>query len=293
MPSCPNRFKYMVQHLRATIGIEDKIPEEKKPGDKKLPLITSRSFDTRAMQWMIIACTLMAAWAILVDYADATERDAANSLDEIAVTSNSEAATDNLSYNSSTIRLESQNNNTRAPVSFSVGNGYYSSHPVTYNSAIGSQTQLVNKGESASMHHAVQSAQGISGSAEYTVTGRSSRQGDSEYASTTSAQMRIDETVTDGRVHIGVLQGDEAPGGVAGRDGRGPMTSAWKNPAIEIEEDYIGTYHISKNITISKSDRRLMSTDSWLNCCGNYLDFYPAKPVSISADDVFNCNSPR
>ena len=68
-----------------------------------MPFITSGSFDTRAMQWMIIACTLMAAWAILVDYADATEREAANSLDEIAVTGNSEAATDNLSYNSSII----------------------------------------------------------------------------------------------------------------------------------------------------------------------------------------------
>lgn len=245
------------------------------------------------MQWMITACTLLAAWAILVDYADATERAAANSLDEIAVAGNRETATDNLSYNSSIIRLESQNSNTRAPVSISVGNGYYSSRPITYNSGIGSQTQLATKGGAASLTHAVQSAQGISGSAEYTVAERSYRQGDSEYSSTTSTQMRIDETVTDGRVHIGVLQGGEAPGGEAGRDGRGPMTSAWKNPAIEIEEEYIGTYHISKNITISKSDRRLMSMDSWLSCCGNYLDFYPAKPVSISADDVFNCNAPR
>jgi hypothetical protein len=245
------------------------------------------------MQWMITACILVSAWAFLVDYADATEREAANSLDEIAVTGHRAAATENISYNSSTIRLESQNSNTYSPVSISAGNGYYSSHPVTYASAIGSQTQLVNKGNAASLRHEVQSAQGISGSAEYTVAGKSYRRGDSEYTSTSSAQMRIDETVTDGRVHIGVLQGGEATGGEAGRDGRGPITSAWKNPSIEIDEEYIGTFHISKNITISKSDRRLMSTDSWLSCCGNYLDFYPAKPVSISADDVFNCNAPR
>lgn len=263
------------------------------PGDKILPCIPSGSFGTRAIQWMITACTLMAAWAILVDYADATKRDATNSLDEIAVTGNREAAIENSTFNSSIIRLESQNSNTRAPVSFSVGNGYYSSHPITYASSLGSQTQLVNKGSAASLTHEVQSAQGISGSAEYTVSERSYRQGNSEYSSSTSAQMRIDETVTDGRVHIGVLQGGEAPGGEAGRDGWGPMTSAWKNPAIEIDEEYIGTFHISKNITISKSDSRLMSTDSWLSCCSNYLDFYPAKPVSISADDVFNCNAPR
>lgn len=269
------------------------MPGEEMIGDKISPRIPSGTFGKRAMQWMIIACTLLAAWAVLADYANATEGDAATDLDEIEVAGHREAATDNQSYNSSTIRLESQNSNTYSPVSVSAGNGYYSSHPVTYASAIGSQTQLVNKGNAASLTHTVQSAQGISGSAEYTVAGKSYRRGDSEYTSTSSAQMRIDETVTDGRVHIGILQGGEAPGGVSGRDGRGPMTSAWKNPAIEIDEEYIGTFHISKNITISKSDRRLMSTDSWLSCCGNYLDFYPAKPVSISADDVFNCNAPR
>ncbi len=187
-----------------------------------MPLIPSGSFGTRAMHWMIIACTLVAAWAILADLQRCKQRGAISSLDEIAVTGRFEAAIDNSSYNSSIIRLESQYNNTRAPVSFSVGNGYYSSHPVNYDSAISSQTQLMNNGEAASMHHAVESAQGISGSAEYTVAEKSYRQGDSEYASTTSTQMRIDETVTDGRVHIGVLQGERGPGRRAWKGRKGP-----------------------------------------------------------------------
>jgi hypothetical protein len=113
--------------------------------------------------------------------------------------------------------------------------------------------------------------------------------GDSEYSSTTSTQMRIDENVIEGTVHIGALQGSDGSGWETGRGGWGPTTSAWKNPAIEIDEDYIGTYHISKNMTFSKSDRKLVSTDSWLDCCyGNYFDIFPPKPVSISADDVFS-----
>ena len=103
--------------------------------------------------------------------------------------------------------------------------------------------------------------------------------------------MVIDETVTEGRVHIGVLQGSDDSGWGTGSDGTGSLTSAWKNPAIEIDEEYIGTYHISKNITFSKSDRRLVRTDSWLNCCSdNYFDILLPEPVSISADDVFSYN---
>ena len=139
------------------------------------------------------------------------------------------------------------------------------------------------------MQHAVESAKGISGSSVYTVRESARIRDGTEYSSATSSQMVIDETVTEGRVHIGVLQGSDDSGWGTGRDKTGSFTSAWKNPAIEIDEEYIGTYHISKNITFSKSDRRLVRTDSWLNCCyGNYFDILLPEPVSISADDVFS-----
>jgi hypothetical protein len=240
------------------------------------------------MLLLVIACTLIAALASLAEGDDANPRGAANGLDTIWGTGHEEAL-DGDSYNSSIISLESQNNDTSTPVSISVGNGYYSSHPVAYNSAISSQTQLVNRGAATSMQHAVQSAKGISGSSVYTVRESSRIRDGFEYSSATSSQMVIDETVTEGRVHIGVLQGSDDSGWDTGSDRTGPFTSAWKNPSIEIDEEYIGTYHISKNITFSKSERRLVRTDSWLNCCsGTYFDIYLPKPVSISADDVFS-----
>ena len=241
------------------------------------------------MLLVILACTLIAALANLAEGDSVNPEGAANGLDAVWGTGPEVAPIGDSSYNRSIIHLESQNNDTGEPVSISVGTGYYSSHPVVYNSAISSQTQLENIGAATSMHHTVESAKGISGSSEYMVRESENIRGDSEYSSATSTQMRIDENVVEGKVHIGALQGGDASGWGAGRDERGPTTSAWKNPAIEIDEEYIGTYHISKNITFSKSDRKLVSTDSWLNCCsGNYFDIFPPNPVSISADDVFS-----
>jgi len=254
-----------------------------------LPYIHNRTFGPKAMLLVIIASIFISAWASPAGAEYANSGAAAIGLDDIWGIGRDMAPIGDSSYNRSIISLESQNNDTGAPVSINVGTGYYSSHPVAYNSAISSQTQVVNKAQGASMQHAVESAKGISGSSQYMVRESENIRGDSEYSSTTSTQMRIDENVTEGKVHIGALQGSDASGWEAGRDGRGPTISAWKNPAIEIDEEYIGTYHISKNITFSKSDRKLVSTDSWLNCCsGNYFDIFPAKPVSISADDVFS-----
>ena len=254
-----------------------------------LPYIHNRTFGLKAMLFVILASALIAALANLAEGDDVNLDGAANGLAAIWGIGHEVSSIGDSSYNSSIISLESQNNDTCAPVNINVGTGYYSSHPVAYNSAISSQTQLENTGAATSMQHSVQSAKGISGSSEYMVRESENIRGDSEYSSTTSTQMRIDENVTRGKVHIGALQGSDASGWETGRGGWGPTTSAWKNPAIEIDEEYIGTYHISKNITFSKMDRKLVSIDSWLNCCsGNYFDIFPPKPVSVSADDVFS-----
>ena len=241
------------------------------------------------MLLVILASIFIAAWANLAGAEYVNPEGAANGLDAIWGIGHEGSPIGDSSYNSSNISLESQNNDTGAPVNIAVGTGYYSSHPVAYNSAISSQTQLENMGAATSMQHSVQSAKGVSGTSEYMVRESENIRGDSEYSRTTSTQMRIDENVIEGKVHIGALQGSDTSGWETGRDGWGPTTSAWKNPAIEIDEDYIGTYHISKNITLNEMNRKLVSTDSWLNCCsGNYFDIFPPKPVSISADDVFS-----
>ena len=193
---------------------------------------------------------------------------------------------ENPSYNNSSISFVGQNKIVSAPVDLSVGSGYYSSHPIAIGLGIGSKTQLANANSATSMSHEIGSAQEVSGNTEYAVSSSSS-QGDYLDTNTATTHMQIDETVTSGRVHIGVLSGSDDSAGENGETD--PMTRAWKNPAIEIEEEYIGTYHISKNFTINNSYSNERFPDGWQSCCGGSYVIYPPEPVFISADDVFNC----
>lgn len=165
----------------------------------------------------------------------------------------------------------------------------YSSNPIIYYSPIASRTQVFNKGlPSASLHHSIESAKEISSSAEYVVSKRSYLESDSTSISSSSIGMKIDETVTEGKVHIGAFQADASQNGAGQRNGS-KVANAWKDPLLEMEEEYIGTFHISKNMTINSSDIIHQGVQSWMDYDIVYLSFNPSKPISISADDVFKC----
>jgi hypothetical protein len=194
-----------------------------------------------------------------------------------------DAVQTNSSYNSSAISFVSENRISSAPVALMPGSGYYSSHPFVIGGGIGSRTVLSNSdpNSASTMSHEVGSAQNLSGWREFSAISRSmqSEYGDSSYATT---GMKIDETVTSGKVEIGVLSGGEG--------------HAWKNPAVEIEEEYVGTYHITKNFTINNSFSRIRAFDGWQNCCGAIGVGYgisPPKLSLLSADEVFNCKRSR
>ncbi len=163
----------------------------------------------------------------------------------------------NSSCNNSAISFISENKITSALVDLTLGRGYYSSHPFAIGSGIGSRTKLFNADSATSMSHEVGFAKDISGKREYTATSRN-MQSECESINYATTQMQIDETVTNGKVQIGVLSGSDG--------------HAWKNPAIEIDEEYVGTYNITKNYSINNS-----------------YDIHLHKPVLLSADDVFNC----
>jgi hypothetical protein len=107
--------------------------------------------------------------------------------------------------------------------------------------------------------------------------------------------MKIDETVTEGKIHIGALQGKSGSFFGQGNGGTDPMMNAWKDPDLEIDEDYVGNYHISKNMTINSSYDWKASPDSWLSCClpNDYDIFFRDARYRLpldGADKVFSYN---
>jgi hypothetical protein len=207
----------------------------------------------------------------------------------------------NSSCNNSSIRFEGQNRIAQAPTTISVGSGYYSSHPIGYSSEIGSRTRIEDGRSATSMQRDINYAHGINGEMDVAATDGSYGIDGLKSGGLAITHMKIDENVTDGRVHVGVLQGSddsgmnmETGGGDTINDGADSSMGVWKKPAMEIDEDYIGTYHIYKNMTISTSYGQYNRSNSWLDCCseGHYNINWPGQlsiDASIDADRVFNC----
>jgi len=109
--------------------------------------------------------------------------------------------------------------------------------------------------------------------------------------------MKIEEDVTDGKAHIGVLQGSSTFVGsqmnaLADDDISLAAATAWRKPAIEIDEDYWGTYHIEKNMTLEVPYKRTELAQDWLPCCfggWNDMNYRDQKGFGKSTKGVFDC----
>lgn len=197
------------------------------------------------------------------------------------------AGSDNNSSSFDSISLQGRENLVSAPRNLSPG-GYYSSHPISIGQGSGSRTQISNADSATFMSHEVGSAREMARNADYLVQSSGSRNAFGRTGSTTT-QMRIEEKVTEGKVNMGVLVGEDGKTG-AGQSRLDPRQSAWRNPAIEIEEEYIGTFNISKNLTYNSNYSLGLDRDCWLNCCGDDCFISLSPPKLIRADDVFNCH---
>ena len=170
----------------------------------------------------------------------------------------------------------------QAPKIIAIGKGYYADHPISYNSQTGQQTWIKSKAGGVSMNHEVSSARNLSQALEMSVQD-SSYQGEYGMTSNGGVRMNVAEDVQEGKVSIGALQGDVA------RNGQSPSATALRNPSLDIEEDYIGTFHIEKNMTLQVPIRLLKLNYSWLPCCsGGYFDVPEHNRRYIGTESVFD-----
>jgi hypothetical protein len=113
----------------------------------------------------------------------------------------------------------------------------------------------------------------------------------------TNNTMNIEEDLVDGRAHFGVLQLQGIPVDEVPEEGSevvqvlGLAMKAWKKPLLEIDEDYIGNFHIKKNMNLYTYSEEEEKEDSWLPCCyGGFSDLnYADAKAFKSARGVFDC----
>jgi len=197
-----------------------------------------------------------------------------------------------------------------APMSIAVGTGFYAANPIDYSSLLKEKTWIKNYAAASSIHHEIEYAHAIDKDLEFTAKEKINHTYDPEFTSVAVTQFKVNEDVTDGKVHFGVLQGSAFTSALpfgsisisdpvlwTGKFGTlsDVITTAWKNPSIEIDEDYWGTYHIEKNITLEVPYKKVTKSDDWLPCCfGGYLTmpkYYQmySKGFGSNVKGIFDC----
>jgi len=205
--------------------------------------------------------------------------------------------------NMNCIQFKEDNNMVYSPMRIAVGNGYYAANPIDYSSLLKELTWVKNYAASSDIEHQIEYAHAITKQLNAVAKENFTNIYDPTYLGNAVTQMKINEDVTDGNIHLGVLQGanTNVPNGAGtGKfdsnyadpfvGSAGPKgVNAWKNPSILIDEDYWGTYHLEKNISLEVPYQLVSTSGDWLPCCfGGYSDmnYFDQKTVSHG---IFDC----
>ncbi|MGD0951717.1 MAG: hypothetical protein ABR985_04875 [Methanotrichaceae archaeon] len=180
-----------------------------------------------------------------------------------------------------------------APTRIAVGTGYYAVNPLNYDSLIKEETTVKNRLAGSSMENQVEYAHKLDKDLSLMVKDWTNFTYDPTFTSNSVTQMKITEDVGEGKIHIGVLQANADGSGRIPTSLVSMKTTAWKNPAIDIDEDYWGTYHVEKNMTLSVPYSRIKPTYDWLPCTCNegWNDMTIHDQRYHSAKGFFDCTS--
>lgn len=204
-------------------------------------------------------------------------------------------------YNESCIQYKETTHAVYAPTRIAIGTGYYAVNPLNYDSLIKENTWLKNRFAGTSMQNEVEFAHKLDKDLSAVVKGLTNLTYDPRFNSNTFSQMKIKEDVGEGKTHIAVLQAandfvnraqftnlDTAPV-IAGRKPR----TAWFKPAVEIDEDYFGTFLVEKNMTLAVPNSKSKAEDGWLPCSCNegWDDMVIHDQRYHSAKGFFDCTT--
>lgn len=191
------------------------------------------------------------------------------------------------------IALDDDSDMTYSPQAMTVGSRYYAAHPITFNSLLNEHVSMKNRGEFNSISHDVRYAHALDQLLE-------------SEADIFNNSINVDENITDGQAYFGVLQlagiprdellEDEEedlsdPDDLQEKRALGRAMKAWHEPDLEMDEVYIGSFHIKKGINLYVYEDDYKRVDNWLPCCfGGFSDMTMWDQIEKkSARGVFDC----
>ena len=194
----------------------------------------------------------------------------------------------------SVVDLKEDSKMTYDPTVMAVGARYYAQHPITFKSLLNDDTWAKNRNGFNSLNHKIEGAHGLDMGLE-------------AQSDATNTTIKVDESLVNGKAHIGALllagiprdeEADEETEEDAEEDALKPghAMKAWHKPIFEVDADYIGTYHIRNNMTLTISEEEKEFENPWLPCCfGGYLDMptnYQKGTVGFGSNvaSIFDCS---
>ena len=186
-----------------------------------------------------------------------------------------------------------------APARIAIGTGYYATNPLNYDSLIKEKTWLKNRLAGSSMQNEVEYAHKLDKDLSVLVKDTTDLTYDPLFKSNAVSQMKIKEDVGEGKIHIGVLQANSDSTAKLSTSLASMAVTAWKKPAVEIDEDYFGTYHVEKNMTLVVPYSKNKPSYDWLPCScmttpggiGGWNDMFPTDQKAHSAKGFFDCTT--
>jgi len=165
------------------------------------------------------------------------------------------------------------------PQTMSIGNGYYATHLVTFNTLLGDTTQIKNYASKTSMGQRTNYAHAVN--MDLVASVEDDYSGWEPARSLTRSLMNLNGAVTSGTAHLEMLQG-----------GSRKSKSAWSNPDINVDQVYTGTFEFATKMNLTVPVYKSISEDSWLPCCSNgWVDmtYSDKKDFGADAKGVFDC----
>jgi len=150
-----------------------------------------------------------------------------------------------------------------SPLSVGIGRGYYARHPVRYVSLPEDRTCVKNLDTGSILHNEI----------KYAKSFRKTLEAHADYINLANTTMKLDETINEGMVRIGALQLEELPSIRDFEWWNGDWVTVpsikKSKPQIEMDETYLGSFHLEKSMILSAWANEEDDDDyyEWLPCC--------------------------
>ena len=167
--------------------------------------------------------------------------------------------------------MNAENQMVYSPELIALGSGYYKSHPINCDTLLKERNCVKNYASETSMNHQISQAHCIDKSIEIMAYDLYNDYDGSYCMELAQTSMRFEEYVTDGKAHLGVLQGNTV----------NDKGTTRKDPVMEVDQNYQGTFHIETDMMLEWPVESLSKSTDWLSCCYGGLetvtpaDYYP------------------